>query len=123
MEVKVSEVKFYPEEFRRKLDAEKYQAKGTCELLLALDHLEMEVKNITYRIDHEGKVLLKPPYRMHSNKKAGIKPKLVPSVVFRDPLVWEEIEKTLKENLAKGVPIEPKGKTGEIQLDFFSQWL
>lgn len=123
MEVKVSGVKFYPEEFRRKLDAEKYQAKGTCELLLALDHLEMEVKNITYRIDHEGKVLLKPPYRMHSNKKAGIKPKLVPSVVFREPLVWEEIEKTLKEKLAKGVPIEPKGKTGEIQLDFFSQWL
>ena len=71
----------------------------------------------------KGKFFLKPPYRMHSNKKAGIKPKLVPSVVFRDPLVWEEIEKMLKENLAKGVPIEPKGKTGEIQLDFFSQWL
>ena len=116
----MSGVKFYPEEFRKKLDAEKYQAKGTCELLLALDHVELEVKNVTYRIDHEGKVLLKPPYRMHSNKKAGIKPKLVPSVVFRGPVVWEMIEQTLKEELAKGVPIEPKGKTGEIQLDFFS---
>jgi hypothetical protein len=29
------------------------------------------------------------------------------------------IEQTLKEELAKGVPIEPKGKTGEIQLDFW----
>lgn len=115
----MSGVKFYPEEFRRKLDAEKYQAKGTCELLLALDHVEMEVKNVTYRIDHEGKVLLKPPYRMHSNKKAGIKPKLVPSVVFRELVVWEMIEKTLKEELAKGVPFETKSKTGEIQLDFF----
>ena len=87
MEIKMSGVKFYPEEFRRKLDAEKYQAKGTCEILLTLDHLELEVKNITYRIEHEWKVLLKPPYRMHSNKKAGIKPKLVPSVVFKEPVV------------------------------------
>ena len=119
MEVKVSGLRFYPEEFRRKLDAEKYQAKGTCEIHLALDHVELEVKNVTYRIDHEGKILLKPPFRIHSNKKAGIKPKLVPSVVFKDPLVWEMIEQTLKEELRKRVPIDSKGKTGEIQLDFW----
>ena len=52
-------------------------------------------------------------FRIHSNKKAGIKPKLVPSVVFKDPVVWEMIEQTLKEELAKGVPIEPKVKQGK----------
>ena len=79
----------------------------------------MDVKNITYRIDHEGKIFLKPPFRIHSNKKAGIKTKLVPSIVFKEPVVWEMIEQTLKEELAKGVPIESKGKTGEIQLGFW----
>jgi len=49
---------------------------------LLLGPVEMDVKNITYRIDHEGKILLKPPFRIHSNKKAGIKPRLVPSIVF-----------------------------------------
>ena len=33
MDIKVSGVKFYPEELRRKIDTEKYQAKGTCEVL------------------------------------------------------------------------------------------
>jgi len=85
MEVQVVVNKFYPEEFRRKADSEKYRSKGTCEVHLLLGPIEMEVKNITYRIDHEGKVSLKPPFRIHSNKKAGIKPKLVPSVVFKEP--------------------------------------
>ena len=80
--VKIEVSHFYPEEFRRKIDAEKYSAKGTCEVSLKLDTVEIEVKNITYRVDHEGKVML----RIHSNKKAGIKPKLVPSIVFKDPL-------------------------------------
>ena len=117
MEIKVSAVKFYPEGFRRKLDAEKYQAKGTCEIFLRLDHVEVEIKNITYRIDHEGKILLKPPFRIHSNKKAGIKPKLVPSVVFREPFVWETIERAVKEELEKG--IEVSSKREEVQLDFW----
>ena len=121
MEVKVSGVRFYPEEFRRKLDAEKYQAKGTCEIHLALDHVELDLKNVTYRIDHEGKILLKPPFRIHSNKKAGIKPKLVPSVVFKDPLVWEMIEQTLREALEKGMPVKTTGKTGGIQLNFLEK--
>ena len=85
MDIKVSGLRFYPEEFRRKIDAEKYQAKGTCEMHLALDHVKLDLKNITYRIDHEGKTVLKPPFRIHSNKKAGVKPKLVHSVVFDDP--------------------------------------
>ena len=119
METQVVVNKFYPEEFRKKSDSEKHLSKGTCEVHLLLGPFEMDIKNITYRIDHEGKILLKPPFRVHSNKKAGIKPKLVPSVVFKDPVVWEMIEQTLKEELAKGVPIEPKDKTGEIQLDFW----
>ena len=85
MKMKVLVNRFYPEEFRRKTDSEKYRFKGTCEVHLLLGPIEMEVKNITYRIDHEGKVSLKPPFRIHSNKKAGIKPKLVPSIVFKEP--------------------------------------
>lgn len=77
MKIQISVNKFYPEEFRRKIDAEKYHSKGTCEVHLILDTVEMEMKNITYRIDHEGKVSLKPPFRVHSNKKTGIKPKRV----------------------------------------------
>jgi hypothetical protein len=99
--VKIEVTHFYPEEFRRKIDAEKYFAKGTCEVSLELDTVEIEVKNITYRIDHDGKVMLKPPFRIYSNKKAGIKPKLVPSIVFKDPLVWDQIEEKIKAELLK----------------------
>ena len=46
--VKIEVSHFYPEEFRRKIDAEKY-SKGTCKVSLELDAVEIEV---TYRIDH-----------------------------------------------------------------------
>ena len=83
--MKITASQFYPKEFRKKSDAEKYKAKGTCEVSIEIQGLELDIKNITYRIDHNGKIHLKPPFRIHSNKKAGIKPKLVPSIVFRDP--------------------------------------
>jgi len=114
--IEIEVIHFYPEDFKRKADQEKYQAKGTCEVFLRLNGVEMEIKNITYRIDHEGKVALKPPFRIHSNKKAGIKPKLVPSVIFRDPMVWPMVEQKIKEEL-------PRMKTGAPkrleQLDLF----
>jgi len=118
MKMKVLVNKFYPEEFRRKADAEKYQSKGTCEVHLLLGPIEMDVKNITYRIDHEGKVSLKPPFRIHSNKKAGIKSKLVPSVVFKEPRVWDQIEETIKSELSKEIHKRPKREC--LQLDFWS---
>lgn len=120
MDIKVSGLKFYPEEFRRKIDAEKYQAKGTCEMHLTLDHVKLEIKNVTYRIDHEGKTLLKPPFRIHSNKKTGIKPKLVPSVVFGDPDIWGQIEQTIKKKLSK--ELKPLNKKETLQLDFFQDF-
>ena len=119
MKMPVSVNKFYPEELRRKADTEKYLSKGTCEVNLLLGPIEMEVKNITYRIDHEGKVSLKPPFRIHSNKKAGIKPKLVPSVVFKEPGVWDQIEQTIKSELSKKVQDTPKNKKECLQLDFW----
>lgn len=118
MNIKVSGLRFYPEEFRRKIDAEKYQAKGTCEMHLALDNVKLDLKNVTYRIDHEGKTVLKPPFRIHSNKKAGIKPKLVPSVVFRETEIWGQIEKAIKEELSKGVKGFSKSSKACLQLDF-----
>ena len=117
MKIQVSVSKFYPEEFRRKTDAEKYHSKGTCEINLLLGPVNMYVKNITYRIDHEGKISLKPPFRVHSNKKAGIKPKLVPSVVFKDPVVWDQITETIKSKLSEEVKNPPKKQS--LQLDFF----
>ena len=101
MKMQVFVNRFYPEEFRRKSDAEKYHSKGTCEVHLLLGSIEMDLKNITYRVDHEGKVSLKPPFRVHSNKKAGMKPKLVPSIVFKDPLVWDQVEEKIKAELFK----------------------
>ena len=98
--VKIEITHFYPEEFRRKIDAEKYSAKGTCAVNLELDAVEIEVKNITYRIDHDGKVMLKPPFRIHSNKKQGVRPKLVPSIVFKDSLVWKEIEDKIRSAIS-----------------------
>ena len=115
--MQVSINRFYPEEFRKKSDAEKYHSKGTCEVHLLIGSVEMDVKNITYRIDHEGKILLKPPFRVHSNKKAGIKPKLVPSVVFKDPVVWDQITETIKSKLSEEVKNPPKKQS--LQLDFF----
>ena len=118
METQVIVNKFYPEEFRRKVDSEKYLSKGTCEVHLTLGHVELDLKNITYRIDHEGKILLKPPFRIHSNKKAGIKPRLVPSVVFKEARVWDQIEKTIKQELSKEALAIPK-KVDCLQLDFW----
>lgn len=109
--------RFYPEEFRRKTDSEKYSSKGTCEVHLFLGEVEMDVKNITYRIDHNGKINLKPPFRIHSNKKMGIKPKLVPSVVFKEEEVWKQIEETIKANLAKEPQDRPKRPS--LQLDLW----
>ena len=117
--VKIDVTHFYPEEFRRKVDADKYAAKGTCEVSLELDTVEIEVKNITYRIDHEGKVMLKPPFRIHSNKKAGIKPKLVPSVVFSDPMIWPQVEGKIKEELFKMK--ETHASAPNRQLDFWDE--
>lgn len=117
--VKIDVTHFYPEEFRRKIDAEKYCAKGTCEVSLELDTVEIKVKNITYRIDHEGKVMLKPPFRIHSNKKAGIKPKLVPSIVFKDPLIWSQVEKKIKIELFKMK--ETHASAPNRQLDFWEE--
>ena len=92
---------FYPEEIRRRGEVEKYRFRGTCAVSLIVGTIEMFVRNITYRIDHDGRVSLKPPFRVHSNKKAGIKPKLVPSIVFKEPEIWVEIEKTIKSELSK----------------------
>lgn len=119
MKMRVSVSRFYPEEFRRKVDSEKYRSKGTCEIHLQLESVEMDLKNITYRIDHEGKVILKPPFRVHSNKKAGMKPKLVPSIVFKEPNVWDEIEKTIKKELSREQKSFPRSSKGCLQLDFW----
>ena len=117
--IKIEIVHFYPEEFRRKIDAEKYSAKGTCEVRLLLGPIELDIKNITYRINHEGKISLKPPFRVHSNKTAGIKPKLVPSVVFKEPSIWNQIEQTIKSELSKDVQALSKSKRDYFQLVFW----
>ncbi|MCB1073458.1 MAG: hypothetical protein KDK96_10225 [Chlamydiia bacterium] len=121
MKMQVSVNKFYPEEFRRKSDAEKYHSKGTCEVHLLLGPIEMDLKNITYRIDHEGKVSLKPPFRVHSNKKAGIKPKLVPSIVFKKPSIWGQIEQTIKSELSKEIEISTKCNNECLQLELWEK--
>ncbi len=115
--LKVEVTDFYPEEFRRKIDAEKYQSKGTCEVHLLLGQIEMDLKNITYRIDHDGKISLKPPFRVHSNKKAGMKPRLVPSIVFKDSLVWSQVEKKIKTELLNRKEVHPSEPNR--QLDFW----
>jgi hypothetical protein len=118
--VKITASRFYPEEFRKKIDSEKYKAKGTCEVSIEIQGLELDIKNITYRIDHDGKIHLKPPFRIHSNKKAGIKPKLVPSIVFRDPDTWTEIESYIRKELATlRTPELPRKKP--MQLDFLDR--
>ena len=115
----ITSTQFYSEEFRRKTDAEKYRAKGTCEVSIEINDIEMSIKNITYRIDHSGKIQLKPPYRIHSNKKAGIKPKLVPSVVFKNVEIWLEIERYIKKELVEFVPQTRINR--EVQLMFLEK--
>jgi len=110
---------FYPEEFLRKVDQEKYQSKGTCEVILKFSDVQIGIKNITYRIDHEGKTSIKPPYRIYSNKRKGQKPKLVPSITFEAPEIWEQIEKLIKKKLLESIPIEKrKGEQMSFE-DFF----
>lgn len=118
MKMQVFVNKFYPEEFRRKSDTEKYRSKGTCEIHLQLESIELDIKNITYRIDYEGKVSLKPPFRVHSNKKSGMKPKLVPSIVFTEQSIWSQIEETIKSELSKNAQDIPNDNKECLQLDF-----
>lgn len=102
--MKITVTKFYPEEIQTKKDADKYYTKGTCEVSLFVNGLEFDIRNITYRIEHSGKIHIKPPFRMHSNKKAGIKPKLVPSIVFKEGEIWSQIEHCIKQELARANP-------------------
>lgn len=117
--MKIAVTKFYPEEIRTKKDAIQYRTKGTCEANLCINDLEFDIRNITYRIEHTGKIHLKPPFRVHSNKKAGVKPKLVPSIVFRNPEIWMKIECHIKEEIVSLDP-QPKQIKSPIQLDLFS---
>lgn len=114
--MKIEVIEFYPEEFRRKIDQEKYQAKGTCEVILKFYDVQMGIKNITYRIDHEGEISIKPPYRIHSHKRKGQKPKLVPSIFFEDPEIWAKVEKLIKSKLSQEIKALDKQ---EDQLSFF----
>ena len=111
-------IEFYPEEFRRKVDQEKYQAKGSCEVKLKFSDVAICVKNITYRIDHEGKVFIKPPYRIHSHKKKGQKPKLVPSITFEDPEIWTKVEELIKAKLPESEDVREKMNN---QMDFWEE--
>ena len=48
METQVVVNKFYPEEFRKKSDSEKYLSKGACEVHLLLGPVEMDVKKFRF---------------------------------------------------------------------------
>lgn len=113
--MKIEVIEIYPEEFRRKTDQEKYQSKGTCEVRLEFDSVDLEIKNISYRIDHEGKVFIKPPFRVYSNKKKGQKPKLVPSIKFKDPKIWFKIEELLKSKVLEKTVLHEK-RDGQLDL-------
>ena len=58
-------------------------------------------------------------FRIHSNKKAGIKPKLVPSIIFKDPLIWSQVEKKIKIELLKMK--KPHVSALNRQLDFWEE--
>jgi len=116
--MKIEFIKFYPEEFRRKTDQEKYQTKGTCEVRIEFDSVDLEIKNITYRIDHEGKVFIKPPFRVYSNKKKGQNPKLVPSIKFGDPAIWSNIEELIKSKVLGTIDFHGKH---DNQLDLWDK--
>ena len=118
--MKITITKFYPEKILTKKDADQYQAKGTCEVSLCANGFEFDIRNITYRIDYSGKMHIKPPFRMHSNKKAGIKPKLVPSIVFKDGEIWHQIESCIKEDLGKANP-QLQSFKNLMQLDLFEK--
>lgn len=119
--LKVVVTNFYPEDIRTKKDAAQYQIKGTCEVSLWINGFEFDIRNITYRIEHSGKIHLKPPFRVHSNKKAGIKPKLVPSIVFRNPQIWIKIEECIREELLRLTP-QHKKMDMFMQLDLFEKF-
>lgn len=118
--LRITLTKFYPEEIWTKKDAVQYHKKGTCEVSLCINGLELDIRNITYRIEHGGKIHLKPPFRVHSNKKAGMKPKFVPSIVFRDPEIWIKVESSIREELKISNP-QPQKMGVLMQLDFFEK--
>lgn len=54
----------------------------------------------------------------HTASKDGIKPKLVSSIVFRDPEIWIRINGCVREEIERIKP-EPKNLKSHVQLDFF----
>jgi len=92
MDVEVLEI--FPKDELSAKDRKAYQAKGNCHV--KLPDLGLHVRNIGYRIGYDGKISVKPPFRVYSVDK---RPAFVNSIEFDDRKVWDCIEKGVKEKI------------------------
>ena len=53
-------VSIFPKEDLSSKNEKAYRAKGTCHV--KMNPLGLHVKNVSYRIDHEGKTSVRPPF-------------------------------------------------------------
>lgn len=93
MDVEVLEI--FPKEGLSSKDRKVYQAKGNCHI--KIPSLKLHVRNISYGVTHGGKVVVKPPFRVYSDKK---RPVFVNSLEFEDEEVWKSIEQSVSSRVA-----------------------
>ena len=92
MQVEVLEI--FPKEGLTAKDRKSYQAKGNCHV--KLPSLKLHVRNISYRVTLDGKISVKPPFRVYSDQK---RPAFVNTLEFEDGDVWKSIEKSVVERI------------------------
>ena len=92
--MKVEVLEIFPKDVLNAKDRKSYQAKGNCHV--KLPSLKLHVRNISYRVTLDGKVMVKPPFRVYTEHK---RPAFVNTLEFEDGDVWKSIEKSVVERV------------------------
>ena len=111
-EISVEVVEFYPNlEFRL---PKKLKEQGTCHIILKIDDLSMEIKNIRYQIRSNGGFWVGPPVNIYPNHEANQKSQAikrkegkaaksisisVPTITFEDSKIFDKIKETIEKEL------------------------
>ena len=85
--IDVEVLEIFPKEDLTPKEQRECQCKGNCHV--KLPSLGLHIRNISYRVGLEGKISVKPPFRVYSQSKRTA---FVQSVEFENGEVWKRIE-------------------------------
>lgn len=77
----------------------KLKEQGTCHVELTIGNVSMEIKNIRYQLRKNGGVWVGPPMNVYPGPDDSHGKLSVPTVTFKDPMIFERIRETVKKEL------------------------